>query len=409
MPRFVMSVAWVWVGLMSTTGDIVLAADSPAPFGLEIDYRQDPHPASGAPTTAQRAALEEGIARLEAAEAAAGPFAPALTEPLLDLAASAWELQDRETALSLYAAALHRIRVNEGLYSERQLPVVQALMAIFREQGDREALSDRADYFYRLTGSGQPPWNMTKLRAALGYLQWRQEYLSHQSGTYWATNTAEILALYELGEDLRERVCDDPEFAVTWCDDFSLTQLRSYYLIAYRVQPLVSDSPFAMYQPGPDWQVPPSQQRLENIDRSLHRRGVDMLEAALALSPEDVALRLAMADWQWFNGDSRAALDVYRTVRGADPGRFSTPVPLPDLPRFSRDARLADAAGNLRLTATISPRGRVDDIDTVADAEADDWSGRAGRALRRVRFRPALDDSGEPMAAVLDLDLTVLR
>lgn len=387
-----------------------MAADSPAPFGLEIDYRQDiAGPITPVPTTAQRLALDEGIARIEAVEAASGPFAPALTEPLLELAASAWELQERETALGLYAAALHRIRVNEGLYSESQLPVVQALMAILREQGDREALSDRADYFYRLTGSGQPPWNMTKLRAALGYLQWRQEYLSHQSGNYWSTNSADILDLYELGEDLRERVCEAPDFAATWCDDFTLAQLRSYYLIAYRVQPLVSDSPFTMYQPEPDWQVPPSQQRLENIDRGLHGRGVDMLSGALALTPEDTALRLALADWQWFNGKSRAAIDIYKSVRGTDPGRFSVPVPIPDLPRVSRDARLADAAGSLRLTATISARGRVDAIDTAPDPAAEAWTGRAGRALRRVRFRPALDDAGEPTVAVLDLDLTVLR
>ena len=68
-------------------------------------------------------------------------------------------------------------RINDGLYSERQVPLLRELLQSYREAGDYEALDERYDYYFRLYGNGQPPYTEIRLRAALEYLRWQREAL----------------------------------------------------------------------------------------------------------------------------------------------------------------------------------------------------------------------------------------
>ncbi len=56
-----------------------------------------------------------------------GIYSPALQEVYSDLAGFYIELEDYESAIKLYSDALQVARINTGLHSEEQLPVIQAL------------------------------------------------------------------------------------------------------------------------------------------------------------------------------------------------------------------------------------------------------------------------------------------
>ena len=88
--------------------------------------------------------------RLTQVESAGGPYSDGLTEPLLGLARYHRGQGELETALALYQRALHLLRVNDGLYSERQIPLVREQLQLYREAGDFKALDQRYDYFFRL-------------------------------------------------------------------------------------------------------------------------------------------------------------------------------------------------------------------------------------------------------------------
>ena len=60
--------------------------------------------------------------RLDELETQQGPYAPGLTEPLADLGRSLSRSGDIVGAARAYNRALHVLRVNEGLYSDNQLP-----------------------------------------------------------------------------------------------------------------------------------------------------------------------------------------------------------------------------------------------------------------------------------------------
>src|SRR5210317_943906 len=63
--------------------------------------------------------------QLAALEDSEGPYSDALAEPLTSLGRYYRASGDLEQATRMYRRALHLVRVNDGLYSERQMPVLR--------------------------------------------------------------------------------------------------------------------------------------------------------------------------------------------------------------------------------------------------------------------------------------------
>ena len=61
-----------------------------------------------------------------------GPYASGLTDPLAGVAQIYKQRGDYDDAIEAYRRALHLIRVNDGLKSERQIPLLRDLMEIYR-------------------------------------------------------------------------------------------------------------------------------------------------------------------------------------------------------------------------------------------------------------------------------------
>ncbi len=160
-------------------------AGTPAPYG-EYFVRlgqswQDAGRLAAPPPLAAPEAAELDSARYERElgqlEDSGGPYAEALAEPLADMARLLRRSGDLAGAQQAYQRALHVVRINEGLYSERQVPILRELFDIYRMTGDMAMLDGRYDYFFRLYGSGQPPYTPVRLGAGLEYLRWQREAL----------------------------------------------------------------------------------------------------------------------------------------------------------------------------------------------------------------------------------------
>jgi hypothetical protein len=72
----------------------------------------------------------------------------------VQVAELAMEAGEVTLATSLYDAALHNARVNNGLYGDQQLPILRGLLDLYLLTGDREGFEARAAYQFRLLGSG---------------------------------------------------------------------------------------------------------------------------------------------------------------------------------------------------------------------------------------------------------------
>ncbi len=345
-------------------------------------------------------------------EQGGGPYVDSLAEPLVALADIYRGDGDFGQALKLYRRALHVVRVNDGLYSERQVPILRELFRTYRATGDLQTLDRRYDYFFRLYGRGEPPYTAVRVRATLEYLRWQREAVRLQLEK---KPDKRLLALYELNESLLQAMAQAPGVDPVWYRQLGLSQMRNLYLIQDRLRPTPDRVGVAPTTPllASDWtEEDVNVHRLEAIQRGALGRGETLLQDLLAReaggTPEQRSrLQLELGDWyQWNGSDDRAAGQygaLARQLRAA--GReeellqwLAQPVELPDNGAFWQPATGGEDRRPVVVSASfdVSPRGRVSNIETHAASEHDaERASGLRRKLARTRFRPRFV-TGEP-------------
>lgn len=354
-------------------------------------------------------------AQLEEMELRDGPYADALAEPLAALGRAHRQQGAHAQALAAYRRALHIVRVNEGLYSERQIPLLREMLTTFRETGDLEALDGRYDYLFRLYGMGQPPYTPMRLRAAMEYLRWQREALLLEVS---GSGQRRMLEMAALNGRLVEQVMADPGAPWAWKRDLTRSQIANYYLLLDTFTPLVHETqliatrdPFGTKPVVADLE----DQRLDNLLRNAGARGRGLLEDLRALAASEgpvevAALDLALADWQLWNGDRQRARENYAqaATRLESAGEHATlqawlgePVELPANGAFLLPEQPGDepfATVRARFDVSESGRVRVHGAESL-EAESSASLSSFRRKLGATLFRPRWED-GEIRASL---------
>jgi hypothetical protein len=342
-----------------------------------------------------------------------GPYADSLAEPLAGLARLHRQEGDIKQAQQAYLRALHVVRINEGLYSERQVPILKELFELYRMTGDMATLDARYDYFFRLYGSGQPPYSPVRLGAALEYLRWQREALRLEIDE---RETERLLALCTLNEEILQGVRADPEAYPERYRELVLSQLRNLYLLENLYEPrdeikgMTSNSRVAVAAWSEEQNV--SQHRLEVFHRQSLARGRELLEDLIARTPPEQSESLAasyleLADWNQWNDRRSEALLAYGQVEKLlqDAGKtdlleqwLGQAVELPANGAFWQPRQLAAGEEPIVVQARydVTVTGRAHNIEATAVAsENEGKAGRVRRYLAQTRFRPRIVD-GEP-------------
>ena len=342
-------------------------------------------------------------AQAEEAELQGGPYAPLLAETLGDLARLLDRRQDFDAAQALRERALHLVRVNEGLYSPAQAPLVRGILDSLRQRGDYQALDERYAYFFRLYGAGRPPFTPARWAALLEYLRWQREALLRGLD---GDPRRRLLDLHATGEDVIEALLSTQPVPWEQLRDAALAQLHTLYLIEDLVQPVevFPQTRIDRIRRDDPRDFDLLRERLENLQRTSLSRGRDVLAAAIDAVPPDrpgeqLRLRLAQADWLQWQGQSREAREAYEAIWAAGVAAsldgevrawFAEPVALPASDTFALPG--AATSVPLEMTIDVSANGRLRIVAADADAARQRDSARLGRYLRAARFRPALED-----------------
>ena len=362
------------------------------------------------------AATEGGEAEYERQllemEQQGGPYAAALAEPLAALARLQEQQGDTQQSRRLYERALHLVRVNEGLYSERQVPILRQLLGSYRQTGEMQDLDARYDYYFRLYGAGQPPYTDLRLGATLEYLRWQREALLLELDP---EPSGRLLSLYNLNQQVLDAAATEEGIPYPLYKRLALSQLCNLYLVQHLYRPeLQSSNEVPQHLTAGAWEPREANEyRLEMLQRGAVSRGRELLDDLIARTPANEPLELALnylelGDWNQWNDKRSDADAVYRRVIGllaeADEPTLSgqwlgTPRELPangvfELPQAAGDSRAAVVEAGF----DVSVEGRARNIETRAEKEDDEGSARRlRRELADMRFRPAYLE-GEPGA-----------
>ncbi|MEH6590907.1 MAG: hypothetical protein V7746_11645 [Halioglobus sp.] len=343
--------------------------------------------------------------QLEQLETDAGPYADGLSEPLASLARYHLEQGDFSQALTNYRRAIHVVRINDGLYHPRQIPLVRNLLSVYRRSGDMVGLDESYEYFFRLYGSARPPYTDIRMKATLEYLRWQREATVLGLDD---TPARRLQAAYRLNQEVLEALGSSVAVSYHWYRDLVVSQLRNLYLLQAQV-PEYDDS-YVLTQPAAAMSSQSQlmnfdQQRLTNLRRNSFSNGRLLLEQLVhraGLTRDSVALAAAWlesGDWYQFNSNRRSAVDAYTAAIVALEGEdeetllsewFDQPVALPAT-MLLRSPNNPKTAESRRLTADyeVDSRGYARNVQVhESGVNPGNEAARLRRLLSSTRFRP---------------------
>ncbi len=413
---------------LATVAQSRQTAGVPTAFGLKYYF-----------TDAVEAALPKGILRssprsdywreqVQELEWQAGPYNPGLSE-LLSQQADYFQLQgDHGSAIASLTRAVHVTRVNEGLQTELQIPLVRRLVENHLAQGDLGAADDLQDYLFFLYRENHVQDSVERVDASVEFLDWQRQA--------W---------LAELGEQREKRLYNAVQLLEDLLDDelmqaqMPLASHRRLVEMRMRLYYLVEQGRFGVpedvfngslnrgFGSDPDSQITLEERQLQNLQRSAYGRG--QRDLALLIERQyaegDVlaanATRIALADWHlWHNQSKRARLeyiDAYNELSREEYLSYreqwlAQPRELPAGDVYFAPIALRDPQLNripVQATFMVNKRGQPRDIDVQVLVE-----GRAGfrgqltRWLRAARFRPAVIDRELVDSPMVSREYTIL-
>ncbi|MHA7817450.1 MAG: hypothetical protein ACX93N_13310 [Pseudohaliea sp.] len=385
------------------------------PYGYNISLSNDPRRRDGerAPVPAE---TPLPLMDYHATEAQAGAYTAALIEPAGDLGRALQARGDHREALPYLRRAIHLARVNEGLATPTQLPLLERVLASQLALGDRDGAAGTQRYLLRLRLANAP--DEAARQAAVA------EYADWQRGRYLAREGFEtyrfLVDLRAVNERELERL-EAAEAAGTPAADLARLpylrdMLRTEYLVSRyegerkeTIRMRAGSSANRSYAPS---------QSLEAEDFRLlrkynYRGGRQLAERIIEIhraqpEPDRAALARALldlGDWHLWWHQPGSALRSYREAwnlyaNDGDPATdpaalFPAPRELPVASPFFTaapppDEHLEPAEGQARFK--VNRLGQARDVELAVLEARDAEAARTAlyRMLKEFRFRPVL-------------------
>ncbi len=362
-----------------------------------LDATQSPAPT---PESTIVTEYQDAIAQIEVRN---GAYAPALTEQLLGLGTSLQQLNRHEEALEVLKRGVHLSRINNGLYSREQIPLLHSEIRSYMALGDFDAVDQRQRYLYRVERQALGDTE-DSAKALIRQADWqRQAYLLDVGEQ--ENQTGRLMIMWDL-------------YRMAFNEFASLYGKNAAELRAPLIGMLQTQYLFAGHRGFDQYTASESTDiRMLTVTSDTYRRGEAVLNGILELNivngasvTQHVRDTVALGDWAWWFGKEDAALIYYQQARelipqsldpeGLEDELFGLPTVLPALAGIGALPR-PDWSDNglLSVSFTVTEKGRVDQLEQLRkdEVELDRNGGRLLRALRGTRFRPRFED-GVPVA-----------
>lgn len=353
----------------------------------------------------QEQAFRQSIHSLESSN---GAYASGLSEQLLSLGLALQSQGRHREAVALFKRGVHLTRVNEGLYSEEQIPLLQGEISSHLALGQYSNADERQRYLYRVQvrsmESGTP-------RAIAFMQQANWQYNAYQLGLggMGYSRLMNMWDLYRLAlNDLVAREGEDSHQLIPPLRGM----LQAQYLIAgYDPQSeSTSDS-------ADDLGARQELNRFYAYRAQSYEKGSAVIKAIHDIEtansgPQSIPVARALVmlgDWQLWNEERSQSMETYRLAMMELAQRddaqvqidllLGQPAALPDLDGVRPlPAPVSADEADILLEFGVSPKGRVTGLERI-DENDEAPRGKANRLmrkLRKTRFRPRFE-AGEPV------------
>ena len=382
----------------------------PTPYGLKIvrgidDNRDEPEielPIAGI-------SLGLYLQSVQSAEVGGGVYSPDLVEPLEDIGRAYQAEQKHLQAMDYFRRALHLSRVNEGLNSPNQLPLLGYMIDSHMAMGQLYDVDYKQNYRFRVQQKVYDPGDPAMVEAINEYAEWqRQAYLDGFSGNTYRR----VVDMYDVYSRVIEGIeATDPNSPALIPHLYHRMQAE-YLLSEYEgekeaeIQVNIGGSMESKFALSTD----PAVDRFQYLRDFNYRNGLKTMAQIVSLqeqreNPDPMGLakaKIAQGDWYlWWDRRARAiqsyeAAWVILAEDGSDftnpEALFAEPVELPETPVFHPGSITAQAEQQALATVlfNVTRAGQVKKIEIVEQDPAEDMGARITlfNMMRDMRFRP---------------------
>jgi len=342
-------------------------------------------------------------------ESTQGAYSPELPQQLLSLAVNLQRRGAHSEAVKLFKRGVHLSRINNGLYSAEQIPLLQGEIASHVALGQYSAADDRQHYLYRVQMRSLKG-ELSRAQAFMQQAQWQYNAFRLSLDDQGYTRLMSMWDLYRLA--LNNLVDREGETSLSLLPPLQGMLLSQYLIGSYEHKN--SSSGFGN---ADNFAAQQQANRFNAYRAQSYKKGAAVIQAIYDVKKHnygensvETAETLAMlGDWKLWHGERDEALADYQTsiaelvaigAAESDIERlYGEPVALPNYEgvRPLPDA-VAPAEDTLRLQFSVSALGRVLDLERVDENDFEsNQANRLMRTLRKTRFRPQLS-LGEPVS-----------
>lgn len=356
-----------------------------------------------ADAVAQEQSFRKTIADLESTQ---GAYATALSEQLLSLALALQSQERHEEALSLFKRGMHLARINDGLHSTRQVPLLQGQIASHIALGNYLKADERQHYMYRVQVRNKDngePLTMALMQQA----DWQRNAYLLGLGPQGYIRIMNMWDIYRLA--LNDIISREGNTSANLLPPLR-GMLETQYLISgyqWEGQSHIS---------GDDLEARQNLNRFNAYRTQSYQKG-----SAVATAIHDIELQhedeqgvaatralVMLGDWQLWHGKQETAWRTYQDAMVELAERddaqvqidqlFGAPVALPDIASLRPLPPTVDSAeANILLEFGVNERGKVINLERRDDKEGiDAVAHRLMRKLRKTKFRPRFE-AGQPV------------
>lgn len=370
-----------------------------------------------------RRRLNRYLDEIKKIEIESGAYSNQLSEQLSGLGKVYQDIGQHDEAIEAFKRSAHISRINDGLYSLNQVPIVENMAESFVRRGQWKDASESKQYLLWLYHKNYEDGDQRLLPAINSLSHW---FLSYHA-MHYNSSTINLVSLADGMFKNSLRIIRDNygDTDIRSADAYKGLIQTNWY---FRTMPTIPGLEYINSEfetiPSNDLSMDPQRKQLDlvYVHRRSRREGMSAINGLIELyadNPEappgaEAQAIVELGDWNLLFGDRHNAIDAYKEaqqklssneheeVRSQVNKLFGRPVALPNLPLLESIAGLESpeqpSSGYVVAQFDVSKQGDVRNISILESMPENDISQRrkAKMSLSRVKFRPRFVN-GEPV------------
>ena len=385
-------------------------SDSLAPPAAYIEAASKPLEKPKRQLTPSKAA-DEYRQRIEDMEAEQGAYGAGIDEQLLGLGAALQRAGAHEEAISQFRRAMLINRVNEGLYSLNQVPMIERMIDSQIALNEWEDANDNQEYLFWLHVKNYGEKDPRMLPIINQLSSWHLQAYIDEKGATLFEHLISATNLYALAVDIISHNFGANDLRLV--DALRGLKATNYYLATYAGEPqedIVINASFNGSPMDSENRAKLDHYRMNSFSsgKSAITKIMDVYQKNPKSPPAASAkAKVELGDWYMMFNKWHSARETYGEAYQAlwDNGAtnkeideiFGRPAALPALPLLDED-REALAHSYVTVSYDVTAFGKARNIQILSAAPEDKVSirSRVRNVLKRAKFRPRFVN-GEPV------------